>query len=188
MHPPLDPARERLLDLLAGHVAADAAEADSLARIRALVRDTPAPFDRAQHAPGHLTASAVVVCPERRRAALILHRKLGLWLQPGGHFEPGEVDPLAAARREAQEEIGVDSAPFGAGPLLLDVDVHPIPARRDEPAHLHFDLRFLLVARSSAASAGDGADAFQWVTPDQAAAKDLDPGLRRALAKVPWRP
>lgn len=184
--PSLSPEREAVLALLASHVPADAAEAESLARIGALVRDTSAPFDRAQGQPGHLTASAVVVDPERRRAALILHRKLRLWLQPGGHFEPGERDVLAAATREAREEIGVETGPLPGGPLLLDVDVHTIPARPGEPAHEHFDLRLLLVARSSAAHAGDGADAFRWVTPAEAAALDLDPGLRRALAKVPW--
>jgi 8-oxo-dGTP pyrophosphatase MutT (NUDIX family) len=179
--------RDSLLALLHDHAPADPAEAESLARIRALVRETPAPFERAQAAPGHLTASAVVVDPERRRAALILHRKLRLWLQPGGHFEPGERDPLQAAIREAREEIGVEAGPLEGGPVLLDVDVHTIPARPGEPAHEHFDLRFLLVARSEAAHAGDGADAFRWVTPAEAAALDLDPGLRRALAKVPWR-
>ena len=178
--------RRQVLALLAEHQATEPQEIRALARIRELIGDSPAPFGRKQFAPGHLTASALVLDPGRRRVALVLHTKLGLWLQPGGHFEPGETDPLAAARREVLEEIGVAAGPLVGEPLLLDVDVHPIPAHGDEPAHEHFDLRLLLVAASDDAFAGDGALGFRWVTAAEAAAQNLDPGLRRALAKVPW--
>lgn len=172
--------------LLDGHAPADAAEARSLERIRDLTLRTDAPFDRQQTAPGHLTASALVLDPERRRAALILHQKLGLWLQPGGHFEPGETDAFLAAAREAEEEIGVAVRPVPGRRLLLDVDVHTIPTRPGEPEHEHFDVRLLLQATSADAYAGDGALGFKWVTPAEAATLDLDPGLQRALAKVPF--
>ncbi|MEZ6184493.1 MAG: NUDIX domain-containing protein [Planctomycetota bacterium] len=132
--------RDALLDLLQDHVAADADEATDLARIRALILESAAPTSRDQFAPGHLTASAVLVDPARERTLLIKHRKLGLWLQPGGHFEPDEVVPAAAALREVQEETGL----AGRALELLDVDVHAIPARKQDPAHEHFDLRFLV--------------------------------------------
>jgi len=168
---------------------ADTSEASSQARILELISTASAPFYRGHYMPGHLTASAVVVDPSRTRALLIFHEKLQLWLQPGGHFEPGEEDPLVAATREAQEETGLACEP-GLPEPLFDLDVHTIPARAAkgdrpaEPAHDHFDLRFLLVASSEDAIAGDGVTAVRWIELSEAQGLDLDPGLRRALAKV----
>lgn len=94
------------------------------------------PFDRDAD-PTHVTGSAVVVGP----AGVLLHRhkRLGLWLQPGGHLEPGET-PWAAARREAGEETGLAFAPWGATrPPLAHLDVHD-----GGRGHVHLDLRYLL--------------------------------------------
>lgn len=96
---------------------------------------------------GHLTASAWVLDRTCTHAALIHHRKLNRWLQPGGHIEAHDASWRAAAQREVTEETGITQ--FIEQPdegELFDVDVHPIPARQDEPAHLHYDLRFLFVA------------------------------------------
>lgn len=89
---------------------------------------------------GHLTASAFVVDPTTESVALIHHRKLGLWLQPGGHAD-GEGNLALVARTEVDEEIGLTGLRW----LLpaFDINVHPIPARPGEPEHLHLDLRFL---------------------------------------------
>lgn len=181
----LSPLAERVARL----TPRDASEADSQARILELIASASAPFSRAHYVPGHLTASAVVVDPTRTKALLIFHEKLQLWLQPGGHFEPGETDPLLAATREAEEETGLRCAP-GLTEPLFDLDVHTIPARPAkgdrpaEPAHDHFDLRFLLVASSEDAIVGDGVTAVRWVELSSAQDLDLDPGLRRALGKV----
>lgn len=92
--------------------------------------------------PGHVTGSALIVDRGRRLALLTHHRKLGRWLQPGGHAD-GETDPLAVALREAREETGLDVlTPLSTE--LFDVDRHWIPARPGEPGHWHHDLRFLL--------------------------------------------
>jgi 8-oxo-dGTP pyrophosphatase MutT (NUDIX family) len=93
---------------------------------------------------GHLTASAWIVDPARARTLLTHHRKLGRWLQLGGHVD-GEADLLAAALREAREESGLASL-RAVGAEVFDVDRHRIPARSDEPEHWHFDVRFLLEA------------------------------------------
>ncbi len=92
---------------------------------------------------GHLTASGFVVDPVREAVALIHHRKLGLWLQPGGHAD-GEGNLALVARSEVAEEVGLTGLRwlFPA----FDLNVHAIPARPDEPEHLHLDLRFLAVA------------------------------------------
>lgn len=98
---------------------------------------------------GHLTASAFIVCPVDQTLLLIHHASLDKWLQPGGHVDPGET-PVVAARREAEEEVGM---PGGAKAwmfdpshpaLPFDIDAHVIPARpkRNEGEHLHFDFRY----------------------------------------------
>lgn len=186
----IDPVEvvHELQALLARHRPADASEERSLRRTHQLLRTTGSPFWRGQYNPGHLTASAIVVDPTRTRTLLVHHDKLDRWLQPGGHFEPGETQPVEAAAREVREETGLVTTWPGALPRLLDVDVHPIPARGQEPAHYHYDLRYLLVATTDGAeaAAGDGARAVRWVTLEEAEALDLDPALRRALRKV-WR-
>ena len=99
--------------------------------------------------PGHITASAWIVSADGNEALLTHHRKLGRWLQLGGHVD-GEPQVERAALREAREESGLQDfvveAWAGAAPVPLDLDVHTIPARRDEPEHLHWDVRFLLRA------------------------------------------
>jgi 8-oxo-dGTP pyrophosphatase MutT (NUDIX family) len=103
------------------------------------------PFSRRHLAPGHFTASAFVLCPERRRVLLVHHQKLGRWLQPGGHIELGDLDLVAAARREVAEETGVVVGPeLGSG--VFDVDIHSIQASPKDGAHLHFDVRYAFVA------------------------------------------
>ncbi len=79
---------------------------------------------------------------------VVKHGKLGRWLQPGGHIEPGE-NPIQAALREVSEETGLTSAVHSwhcEHPFPIDIDVHEIPANdeKDEPAHLHVDFRYLV--------------------------------------------
>jgi 8-oxo-dGTP pyrophosphatase MutT (NUDIX family) len=118
------------------------------------------PFARDHFVPGHFTASAFVLSPARDALLLIHHSKLHRWLQPGGHVDAGDPDVLFAAQREVEEEVGlVDLSPAEPGAGLFDADVHRIPARRAEPEHEHFDLRFAFVAQSRAYRAGSDATA-----------------------------
>jgi len=96
--------------------------------------------------PGHVTGSAFVVDPALERMLLVHHRRLGRWLQPGGHDE-GEEDPAATALREVREETGIrEPRCLGRQPAIFDLDVHPIPAGGPMPRHLHLDVRFLFLA------------------------------------------
>jgi 8-oxo-dGTP pyrophosphatase MutT (NUDIX family) len=157
--------RRPLLDLLARYGVRHPAEAECVARIRGLVESRPECFERSC-LPGHVTASAWVISADRRRFLLAHHRKLGRWLQLGGHADGG-TDVAAVALREAGEESGLGPfAILGAcGPepaLPIDVDVHRIPARSGEPAHEHHDLRFALVALGGEARRSAESNALRW--------------------------
>jgi 8-oxo-dGTP pyrophosphatase MutT (NUDIX family) len=152
---------------------------EALGSIDALLDEQgTAALERSTFLPGHLTASGFVLSPDRTKTLLIFHRKLQLWLQPGGHIEPEDAGPEAACRREIGEETGVvDLALLG----LFDLDVHDIPERPGEPAHAHFDVRYAFVAGSEDAYAGDGADDFSWVKLE---ATGFDDSVSRPLHKL----
>jgi 8-oxo-dGTP pyrophosphatase MutT (NUDIX family) len=96
---------------------------------------------------GHFTGSAWVVNTDFTKTLLVRHRKLGKWVQPGGHAD-GEQSLYVVARRELKEETGLDGMP-GQGDDIFDIDIHFIPAAKGEDEHYHFDVRFLFLARES---------------------------------------
>jgi 8-oxo-dGTP pyrophosphatase MutT (NUDIX family) len=135
-------------------------------------------------APGHLTGSAWIVSPDRRRTLLTLHRKLGKWLQLGGHAD-GETDLLTVARREAREESGLARLAV-VDHRLFDVDRHWIPGREGEPGHWHHDLRFLLEAQpSDPLSVTDESRALAWVDIAAVGALNPEESMARLVRKTP---
>ncbi|MFN0166827.1 MAG: NUDIX hydrolase, partial [Bryobacteraceae bacterium] len=136
-------SREELLDRIARHVPFDDTEREMTQRLLAFVEAHEDCFRRSLRT-GHLTGSAWIVDRTRRRALLVHHKRLDRWMQPGGHWEQDD-SLLETARREALEETGATSL-RALGEDIFDVDVHPIPARGAEPAHFHYDVRFLFEA------------------------------------------
>lgn len=141
-------------------------------------------FDRDHFLPGHFTASAFVLSPARDALLLIHHGKLDRWLQPGGHIERQDANPFAAALREVEEEVGVHRTSLTSDGALFDVDVHPIPARKDDPEHQHFDLRFLFTARDERFVAGDEVKGARWFPLHTLAHDAEDESVARAVHKL----
>jgi 8-oxo-dGTP pyrophosphatase MutT (NUDIX family) len=152
----------------------DAREDRSRRTLLAYLSWLAAPFD--EHAdPTHVTGSAIVV-DEQGRVVLHRHKRLGRWLQPGGHLEPGE-HPSAAARRETREETGLDARHPDDQPWLLHVDVHEGPR-----GHVHLDLRYLLVAdgRAPLVPGADESPDVAWFDPVEVT-RIGDPSLAAAI-------
>lgn len=149
---------EQSLDLFKQKHPAQASVADKMLHF---LRSTPGCFERS-HKEGHFTGSAWLVNPAGDKALLTLHRKLGRWMQTGGHAD-GDSNLLQVALREATEESGID----GISPLdeeIFDIDIHAIPARpaTGEAAHLHYDVRYLLCSPHEQFRISDESDALVW--------------------------
>jgi len=131
---------------------------------------------------GHITGSAWVLDSARDNALLVFHRKLGKWLQPGGHTD-GSADVLAAALREVKEETGLTATPLSAE--IFDVDAHEIPARGTEPAHIHYDVRFLVEApRHGRIVVSPESRAVEWVRLGDIASRNTDDSVLRMVERT----
>ncbi len=176
--------RASLIRLLDAYAPGDARESEHRRRVRELVDRTPDPFARDAYNPGHITSSAFILSPEENALLLVFHAKLAKWLQPGGHIDPEDADVCAAARREAREEAGVERLRLVEADAIFDLDVHSIPARGQEPAHEHFDVRWLFVAEHSDVVAASDALEVRWFALDEIEPLGADESVVRALAKI----
>ncbi len=176
-----DLARQGLARLIRNHRPANTEERVHRETIASWLARATNPLDRNCYEPGHAVASGFVVSHDSR-IALVRHRKLNRWLQPGGHAEAHETDLALVASREIGEELGITVQHLMLAPF--DVDVHWIPERRATPQHQHYDIRFLCVIDRVPLQASSDAAEARWVTLGEASTLDLDPGLHRMIHKV----
>lgn len=167
---------------LGAYTPTNPAEESFLERILGFVAGNEAPDARSTLA-GHLTASGWLLNPEGTHACLLLHGELGRWLQPGGHIEPIDGSLADAALREVVEETGVLAEMLERG-ALFDVDVHPIPAKRDVPGHVHYDCRFVFRCKPGVEiSISSESKGYRWVALEELA-NDKDASTSRMAAKT----
>lgn len=165
-------ARADLHALVEGHEPASPREVAARQRFLAELAVLEEPCDE-HAAPTHVTASGIVV--GRRGTVLHRHKRLGIWMQPGGHIDAGET-PAMAARREATEELGLAVAHPASGPRLIHLDVHDAAL-----GHTHLDLRYLLLAPDADPTPPPGeSPEARWCDWDEARAL-ADPALVDAL-------
>lgn len=176
-----DPREDLLLKLTIFCKTASPQQTECAQRLADFVRNTPDCFNRS-HRAGHITGSSWILNPSGEKALLTLHRRLGRWLQPGGHAD-GESNTLSVALREAREESGINElTPLSED--IFDVDIHSIPASnaRSDPAHLHYDVRYLLRAAHECFTISDESIELGWFSPEEM--KTLEPSPDESVLRL----
>lgn len=137
-------------------------------------------FERDCWVPGHITGSAWVVDTQQSRVLLTHHRKLNIWVQLGGHSD-GDTNTPQVALREAQEESGLPVRPLAAA--IFDLDIHEIPARKGDPVHAHFDVRYVFVAEHDDFLLSEESHELAWVLIEAVEAKTRETSILRMRDK-----
>jgi ADP-ribose pyrophosphatase YjhB (NUDIX family) len=136
---------------------------------------------------GHVTGSAWIVNKDRNRVLLTHHHKLDRWFQLGGHAD-GDPVPMSVSIREATEESGLRSLHV-VSPELFDFDQHEIPARGSEPAHWHFDFRYMIEADSAQPlEISSESKELSWVLLDDVAKLNPSESMLRMVRKTAFFP
>ena len=136
-----------LLSLSLDDYASRYPDDDATGQFADFLRQSPCAFERS-NSEAHFTGSSWLVSADGERVLLMHHRKLGRWLQPGGHAD-GDRDLARVALREAGEETGLSD--LVVEPVIFDLDRHWIPERGQELGHWHYDVRHVVYARGSEA-------------------------------------
>jgi 8-oxo-dGTP pyrophosphatase MutT (NUDIX family) len=170
-------------DLLSRYRPQGPTEAADVARIRTLLDTTHDPWHRAN--PLHITASAMIVHRQSERVLLRWHQRQHAWLQVGGHADPGETNPIDIALREGREETGLtDLAPWPDAEIM-HVAVVAVPAKHDDPAHEHADLRFVLATAQPDAIRPERPSApLRWLSLAEAREVTTEVNVQETLARV----
>ena len=151
--------RRKLLALIAEYADRHPEEAAIVARFQEFIDSHERCFARDCWA-GHITGSAWLVDPSQNSILLTHHKKLGIWVQLGGHSD-GDPDTASVAYKEATEESGL-SVDF-LDQAIFDLDIHEIPARKNDPAHYHFDVRFQFIAASRDYTVSEESHDLSWI-------------------------
>ena len=171
--------RQQLLKHIARYAVSHPDEWAVAERFDEFIRGNPRCFERDSW-DGHITGSAWLVNAPGTHVLLTHHRKLGCWLQPGGHSD-GDPDTLRVAAREAEEESGLPVAVLEAS--IFDLDVHGIPARHRDPAHHHYDVRYVFRAHHERYLVSEESLDLAWVPIASLPAFPVDESVLRMARK-----
>ena len=153
--------RKPIADLLAAYALTHPSEQAMAERYVHFVQTHVNCFDRSL-LTGHVTGSAWLVNTHQTHVLLTHHRKLNMWLQLGGHAD-GNPDIVSVARREAQEESGIQNIAL-VNPQIMSLDIHEIPKREQEPAHYHYDVTFAFkTINSDEFNVSEESHALEWI-------------------------
>ena len=137
---------------------------------------------------GHVTGSAIIFSPDKKKVLMIYHPTFSRWQQPGGHWEEDEESPWQAAEREIKEEVGLDIkitplADKNDKRVPVDIDSHLVPKTppKNEPDHYHHDFKYAVVADSEELKLDDIViKEAKWVEPAKIDYADLQRAIGRA--------
>lgn len=174
--------RIALLNLLNNYDPENIKEQEYKKKIIAFIRNNENCFDRS-NSEGHITASAWVINRDRNKVLLMLHKKLNFWLQLGGHAD-GESDVTVVALKEAREESGIQEIHL-IDNKIFDIDIHKIPAHKDIPEHLHYDIRFIFEAEHEQFVQNNESIALAWFSQNEEEFPNKSESMMRMFFK--WR-
>ncbi|MEJ2043315.1 MAG: NUDIX hydrolase [Reinekea sp.] len=158
-------SQQEALNVLQTSQPATAEEQQALEFIQSFVNRNVRYWSRST-LEGHLTGSAWITNQSHTKAVLLHHKKLDIWVQPGGHIDDGDKSLLAAASREAREETGIQVL-MPESESIFDVDVHQIPERKHEPAHWHLDIRFWFIAEEETLQLSEESNDLAWLSAEE---------------------
>lgn len=173
--------KNQLIEKIRGYGIHHPSESNTVKRFIELIQNSQICFERT-NVKAHLTGSAWVVNHTGTHVLLTHHRKLNMWLQLGGHAD-GDINLLRVAMREAYEESGLEKLkPVTSA--IFDMDIHTIPARKNEAEHEHFDIRFALqVSGSEIYSISDESHDLSWVKINKISDYTNEPTMLRMAQK-----
>lgn len=175
---------QNLIASIERYAPSDALETEHKNATLALLRETEHCFLRSDF-PGHMVGGVWLLSPDETQVLMTHHKFLDRWFQFGGHAD-GECDIANVALREGQEESGIEDI-YLISNDIFDIDVHAIPEnqKKGEPAHWHYELRYLGKARTMDFTLSDESHALRWFTMEEAETMSTDESRRRMIAK--WK-
>lgn len=173
---------QQLITLLSSYFPTNKEELESKKQILTFINQYPNTCFERSLSSGHITASCWLLNKEGTHVLLTLHRKLNRWLQLGGHCD-GNPNVLEVALKEAQEESGITKI-IPVTSDIFDISVHLIPATLKEPAHYHYDIRFLLQATNNQPIiVSSESITLQWFAKDITQLPTQEPSIIRMFEK-----